>query len=100
MVISKAFFVKYLSDDYCFFCHRRKQKYRIRHSDRAFNTRQIEISTVPVSIAKGCRFAYRSWFLFIESLQQHDNGTDSHFNRRRMSYKHMSFNQYFRKKSN
>ena len=47
------------------FCPLRKQNYRICHSDRAFNARQIEISVEPVSVARGCRFTYRSrWFFF------------------------------------
>ena len=56
MVIFKAFFAKPISYGYFFFCHRRKQNYHIRHSNRAFNAREIETSVEPVSIAKGCRF--------------------------------------------
>ena len=62
MVILKFFFVKPISYGYYFFCHRQKQNYCIRHSDRAFNARQREISVKPVSIAKGCRFTYWSRF--------------------------------------
>ena len=60
MVIFKFFFflVKSVSGKYCFFCHWRKQNYCKRHSDRAFNARQIEISVEPGSIAKGCHFTY------------------------------------------
>ena len=48
--------------DIAFFCHRRKQNYRIRHSDRTKNTRQREISIEPVSIPEGCHFTYQSRF--------------------------------------
>ena len=83
MVIFKYFFAKSISDEYCFFCYRRKQNYHIRYSDRTFDTCQIEISVELVSIAKGFRFTYWSRFSFIENLQQLDNDTDSHFKRRR-----------------
>ena len=101
MIFFKAyfFFAKSLGDEYCF-CHWWKQNYCIRHSYQAFNARQIKIFVEPDSIAKGCRFTYWSRFLFIECLQQLDDGTDSHFNRKRKSYKYMSSNQYFWKKSN
>ena len=60
----RGFFVKSISDK-LLFCPLRKQNYRICHSDRAFNARQIEISVEPVSVARGCRFTYRSrWFFF------------------------------------
>ena len=94
------FFKKSVSDEYCFFCHWWKQNYRIRHSDQAFNARQVKISVEPVSIAKGCDFTYWSCFLFTECLQQLDNGTGSHYSRRWKSYKYMPFNQYFWKQSN
>ena len=63
MAICKGFFFgKSISEGYCFFCYRRKQNYYMRHSDRAFNAPQIEISVEPVSTAKGNRFTYRSCF--------------------------------------
>ena len=68
MAICKGFFffAKSISEGYCFFCHRRKQNYYIRHSDRAFNAPQIEISVEPVSTAKGNRFTYRSRFYLLK----------------------------------
>ena len=59
MVIFKEFFIaESISDEYCFFCHWQKHNYYIRHSNRAFNARQIEISVEPVSIAKSCCFTF------------------------------------------
>ena len=60
MVVFKLFFAKSISEEYCSFCYRRKQNYRTRHSNQAFNARQIEISVGPVSLAKGCHFTYQS----------------------------------------
>ena len=64
MVFFNFFFfflvAKSISEEYCSFCYQRKQNYRTRHSNQAFNARQIEISVEPVSLAKGCRFTYQS----------------------------------------
>ena len=71
MVILRGFFKKSLSGTYCFFWPWRQQNYRICHSDRVFNARQIEISLEHVSIAKGCRSTYRSCFY---SMKEEERG--------------------------
>ena len=64
MVIFKLFFLQNLQvTDITFFCHRRKQNYRIRNSYRTFNARQREIPVEPVSVPLYLLIS----FLFIES---------------------------------